>query len=76
MREVLTIEEINARYPDEWVLIDNPQMSRSHKILGGSVAFHSKDRDKAYRAANRLPVRRRFATIFTGVDSDDVVYML
>ena len=38
-----TFEQIKSMYPDEWVLLGDPQMENT-KILGGVVLFHSKDK--------------------------------
>lgn len=40
----LTMAEIKQRYPNEWVLIDDPKLSRVQEILGGRVVVHSPDR--------------------------------
>ena len=66
MDEILTIEEINQRYPDQWVLIGDPKTDESIEVLGGKVLFHGKSRQEMYEAASALPVPRRFATLFTG----------
>ena len=66
MDEIVTIEEINQRYPDEWVLIGDPETDESVEVLRGKVLYHGKSRDEMYRAASALPVPRRFATLFTG----------
>ena len=34
--EVLTINEIKAQYPDEWVLVANPQM-REDNFVGAVI---------------------------------------
>jgi hypothetical protein len=65
MGEQLTIEEMYAKYPDEWLLVENPQMSEKKKVISGTVTFHSKSRDETYRhAAQTKPA---FSTmVFTG----------
>lgn len=40
----LTMAEIKAKYPNEWVLIDNPKLSRCQEILAGTVVLHAADR--------------------------------
>ena len=44
--EILTIKQIKAAYPDEWVLIGNPTIQHT-KVLNGIVLFHSKDKKKS-----------------------------
>ena len=45
------IEDIKASYPDEWILLGNPEMNeREMAILSGVVLYHSPDkRELAYR---------------------------
>jgi hypothetical protein len=38
-----TIEDLKNIYPDEWILLGNPQME-STSVLGGIVLYHSKDK--------------------------------
>jgi hypothetical protein len=39
----IPIEELKKLYPDEWILLGNPQI-RSTSVLGGVVLFHSRDK--------------------------------
>jgi len=36
-------EELKKQYPNEWVLLGNPEMNNT-SVLGGVVLFHSKDK--------------------------------
>jgi hypothetical protein len=46
MTEVMTIEEMKKRYPDEWVLIGDYQTKPSSlEVVAGRVLAHNKDRD-------------------------------
>jgi hypothetical protein len=65
MNDILSTEEIFARYPSEWVLLGDPQTDERLQVLSGEVLCHSKDRDEVYRKAVELRPRR-FATLFTG----------
>jgi hypothetical protein len=40
--KALTIIEMKATYPDEWVLLGNPEMNLA-TVKSGIVLFHSKD---------------------------------
>jgi hypothetical protein len=43
MTEVMTIEEMKKRYPDEWVLIGDLQKAQpSGQVLAGRVLAHSR----------------------------------
>src|SRR5207248_721496 len=66
MSDVLTLTEIQTRFADEWVLVDEPQTDSVAGVQGGKVLAHSKDRDEVYRQAVALRPRR-FAVIYTGV---------
>jgi hypothetical protein len=65
MNDILTTEEVYARYPSEWVLLGDPQTDERLQVLSGEVLWHSRDRDEVYRKAVELRPRR-FATLFTG----------
>lgn len=43
----LTFDEIKKRYPNEWVLLANPQ-SNDLDVLGGIVLFHSPDKKEVF----------------------------
>lgn len=66
MSQVLTTAEIYAQFPSEWVLLDNPQKDEKLEVLGGTVLWHSKDRDEVYRKALELPPPRHVAFLYTG----------
>ncbi len=65
--EILTLEQIKTEYPDEWVLLGNPEIVGA-SVLAGTVVFHSKDkREIAY---SNIDWRKHFdnaITIFTGL---------
>ena len=54
MTEVLTIGEIEARFPSEWVLIGDPETDERQRLLSGAVLFHSPGRDEV----DRKPLER------------------
>jgi hypothetical protein len=75
MNEVLTMDEIKARYPSEHVLVEDPQTNWDHVVLGGRVLAHSADQGEVY--CKGLELRpKRFAVVFTGELPEDVVYIL
>lgn len=62
----LTIDQIKANYPDEWVLVGNPDYAGA-TVLGGVVIDHSKDkREIAYRQPNWRERFQTAITVFTG----------
>jgi hypothetical protein len=76
MGEVLTIEEIYAQYPDEWVLIDQPESDEYQRVRRGTVVFHSPDRDAVAAKAMELPIPRHAAVRFTGIRKPGHVLIL
>ncbi len=39
----IAFNELKKQYPDEWVLLGNPEMENT-TVLGGIVLYHSKDK--------------------------------
>jgi hypothetical protein len=39
----ISFDELKRLYPDEWVLLGDPEMQDT-SVLGGTVLFHSKDK--------------------------------
>ena len=37
------LNELKKLYPDEWILLGNPEMENTN-VLGGIVLYHSKDK--------------------------------
>jgi hypothetical protein len=66
MNEVLTLAEINERFPSEWVLLGDPQTDTYLGVQGGTLLCHSKDRDEVYRKAIELPAPKHIAVLYTG----------
>ena len=52
--EFLTLEEIEARYAPDWVLIDQPKTDELQQLLGGCVVDRGPDREDLYRKAREL----------------------
>ena len=50
----MTMKEIQSRFKTEWVLIEDPKTNESLEVTGGTVLWHSKDRDEVYRKAREL----------------------
>jgi hypothetical protein len=75
MDELLTIEEIQARYAPDWVLIGEPQTDERQRLLAGKVLFHSADRDEVDRRLLELRPAR-FAFRYLGTLPDDLALVL
>ncbi len=39
----IAFDDVKKLYPDEWVLLGNPEMKNA-SVLGGIVLYHSKDK--------------------------------
>jgi hypothetical protein len=64
--EVLSIEQIKALYPDEWVLVANP-MSKGTKLINGIVLLHSKDKKEVcYLGKSMTEGYDKITLTFTG----------
>lgn len=61
----LSRQEIEARHQDEWVLIGDPETNTSMEVVGGSVLWHSPNRDEVYQKAKELRPQS-FAFLYTG----------
>jgi hypothetical protein len=71
MGEVLTVEEIEARYAPYWVLIGDPETDGEQRLLRGRVLFTSTDSDEIYRKAAELNLGR-IAVRYLGTWPDDM----
>lgn len=64
----LTVAEIEAKYPNEWVLLANPKKDRSNRVVGGFVILHAPTRAEYYRLIDQWddPDVKHIASHFTG----------
>ena len=64
--EVLPFEQIKALYPDEWVLLGNPE-THNTEVISGIVLLHGKDkREIAYLGREMVKQYRTYALRYTG----------
>jgi hypothetical protein len=75
MDEVLTAEEIAARFAPDWVLIGEPQTDENLSLQAGKVLFHGPDRDEVYRKAKELRPGR-FAVQYLGTWPENMALVL
>ncbi|MCL4787614.1 MAG: hypothetical protein KJ070_12600 [Verrucomicrobia bacterium] len=64
--QVMTIQEIESKFQDEWILVADPETNDALEVLRGNVICHSRDRDEVYRRAIALPKPKHYAVLFTG----------
>lgn len=75
MSEILSYEEIKRRYPDEWLLIAEPELDEELKVIRGEILAHSKDRDEVYRTLRKMR-GRSFAIEYNGEPPEDFAVVL
>ena len=75
MNEILTIEEIYARFSDEWVLLENPETKETLEIIRGKLLFHHKDRHEVHRKAMELRPKHS-AVFYTGRIPSDMAILI
>ena len=64
--EYLSMAEIEAKYPNEWVLIERHQLDRHGLMKSGRVLFHSSDKDEVFQRGMQVPSPRSIAFLFMG----------
>ena len=74
--EYLTIAQIEAAYPNEWVLVSELTKGADGFALGGSVAGHDAQREAIHRLAMDLPPRAEFAVFYAGLPDSEVEFLL
>jgi hypothetical protein len=72
---VMSLAQIEGQFEAEWVLIENPDTDATLAVRGGTVRWHSKDRDEVYRKAVELRPGR-FAILYTGKMPKDTAIVL
>jgi hypothetical protein len=65
MSKIQTRAEIETQFPDEWVLVTDPEVGPDMVVRSGVVVAHSKDKDEVVRRAREVP-SRRMAVWFNG----------
>ena len=51
--ERLTLEDMEQKYPDEWLFIVDCEISENTELLSGCVLVHSPSRADVYEASSR-----------------------
>ena len=61
----MTVDEIKKQFPDEWVLLADPETGEGQHVVSGELLFHSPSRDTLYEKALELKPKHS-AVLFTG----------
>jgi hypothetical protein len=72
---IMTLQEMEAEFDSEWILVGDPQTNEALEVVKGTVLCHSKDRDEVYRAAVKLGLKS-IAVLYTGKMPPDEVFVL
>jgi len=57
---IRSIEDIKASYPDEWIVLGDPEIDEYDRTIAGVVLYHSPDkRELAYRDK---PLMKKYQT--------------
>jgi hypothetical protein len=75
MDDVLTLEEIEARFDQEWVLLADPRTTEQMEVISGRLLWHSKSRDEVWRKAHELQLRHA-AVFHVGEPQGDIAFVL
>ena len=73
--ETLTLAEIEARYPREWVVLSDPELDDHLEVVRGTVVAHGSDPDEVYGQAAQLHVKHE-AYFYTGPAAEDLTFLL
>ena len=76
MSNVMTMEEIEARFPEEWILIDQPEKDEYGRVTRGRVVSHGPNRDDVYAKALEIPSPRHIAFHCTKKRRHGTAYIL
>jgi hypothetical protein len=68
--ELLMIEEIRQKYPEEWLLVIDCELSENTELKAGRVVEHSRCRDDIHKALRNHT--GKIAIYYTGEIPDDL----
>ena len=75
MDKVMSWSEIEETFNGEWVLIEDPEVTRSQEIIRGKVLFHSKGRAEIHAKVMELrPLHP--AVMYVGDTPKDLAFAL
>jgi len=69
--EVMTVSEIEEKFDNEWILVEDPEFNQNNEVVRGKVLWHSKNRDEMYAKAMELRPKRS-ASLYTGPVPDEI----
>ncbi len=66
MTDQLTFSEIKARFPDEWVLLGNPEFVNAHPTQGQLLARNRDYLELCYQSRDLTKTVANSSIVFTG----------
>ena len=76
MGEMMTAEEINARFESEWVLVADPETGENLTVTRGRVLWHGKDKSQLHNFVRDIERPFSLAVLYTGKLPKDQEFML
>ena len=74
MGEIMTAEEINARFESEWVLVADPETEENLTVTRGKVLWHGKNKAELHECMRKLPTPSSVAVLYTGrISKEDAI---
>ena len=62
----MKMAEIETKYPNQWVLINQPKTTKYQQVLGGHVIYHGQDQLALYDVVGTLPTPFNISVWYTG----------
>lgn len=75
MNDLLTMEELEARYTGEWVLLEDPETDGGQRVTRGKLLWHSPDIEDVERKDLELKPHNA-AVIYVGDPPRELAYVL
>lgn len=57
MNALLSLTEMQQRFPGQWVLVSSPRFDRQGRLRSGAVLAHSANRDEVYERLRETEAR-------------------
>lgn len=78
MQQEMTMEEIEARFDGQWVVIANPETDQYNQVIRGTLLFHSADRDESdeFLLAQRGGPIHSWASFYIGEIAEGMAVLL
>lgn len=74
-QEILTLDEIKSRYPDQWVLIAYTELDENLEVVRGEVVAYGSEYEQLFEDDSARE-GKSLAIDYTGVVDDEIAVML